>query len=709
MNSTEQCTTRYRLLGPVQAQRGDCTLDLGPRQRKVLLTRLLIEDGRPVPVNELCRSLWNDDQPSGAMSSVRAHISRLRSVLDPVRRGRSSVLVAEPAGYALKVSREARDSTTFEDSLHRVRGALKRGELLFAQRELDAALGLWRGEALGDAAEHAFAMRERERLNAAHQDAKELQASILLHQGDLERAIEVAEGLALSAPLREASWALLMRALYAAGRSVEALGRYDRFRGMLVKELGLDPSPGLSRLHTAILRHDTDVLDEVLPSPAATTLTAATLMAGPRPPVTAPLVGRAEETAQLAAVLSAAAVGRTEWAVISGEPGSGKTRLLDGVADKAAAQGFTVIRVAGGNTVGPHRKVSGGNPAAQLLGALRQNGPGAAPERAGPEGAAGGETLDRLVRGLTRVPTLCVVDDLDWAPPDFHSLLLRLVDALPDAHVAMVCAVRNADDPSASGLLSALARRGTTWLPLEPLTVAEVTELLAAHGAAASVEEAARLHRRAAGNPFMLGELLKLPPERRTGPAARVPTAVRSAVHARLAELPDQVRQMLRYAACDGEWLDIGLLAEARALPSDLLLPQVDAAVAARLLIWEPDSGERPEGGYRFPELTREVVLSTLTPSARQKAHAALARKLIDRPGTDPARLARHLRVAGPMAPAAEPKPERSPVGTGAPAPAPAGFSRPRIQAHPDVIPGSGSAPVSWLGHQPRKQRGDHA
>ncbi|MBU6534588.1 BTAD domain-containing putative transcriptional regulator [Streptomyces sp. NPDC057245] len=689
MDPTERCTTRYSLLGPVQAHRGERTLDLGPRQRRVLLTRLLIEDGRPVPVNELCRSLWNDGPPAGAMSSVRAHVSRLRSVLDPARRGRSTVLVAGPVGYALKVPRDARDTTVFEDSLHRVRGALKRGELLFAQRELDAALGLWRGEALGDAAEYPFAIRERERLNAVHQDAKELRAAILLYQGDLERAIEVAEELAQSAPLREASWALLMRALYAAGRSVEALGRYDRFRGMLARELGLDPSPGLSRLHTAILRHDTDVLDDVLPVPASATVTAG------GGPAVAPLVGRAEETAQLAALRSGAVSGRTGWALVSGGPGSGKTRLLEEAAGGAPAEGLVVVRATGGRPVGPHRKVVGGNPAAQLLGALRQEGTGTRPD--GPvRGAMGGEVMDTLVRALTRTttPTLCLIDDLDFAPPEFHSLLLRLAEAPPDAPVAYVCAVRDAADPSASGLLSALARRGTTWLPLEPLTVAEVTELLAAHGAAASVEEATRLHRRAAGNPFTLGELLKLPPERRTGPGARVPTAVRSAVHARLAELPDQVRQTLRNAACDGEWLDIGLLAEVRSLPSDLLLPQVDAAVAARLLVWEPDSGERPEGGYRFPELTREVVLSTLTPSARQKVHAVLARKLIDRPGTDPARLARHLRVAGPMAPAAEPKPkqDRSPAGVGVPAPAGA-RSHPHPGApgrHPGAGAGSG-------------------
>ncbi|MEV0778058.1 AAA family ATPase [Streptomyces sp. NPDC050428] len=59
-------------------------------------------------------------------------------------------------------------------------------------------------------------------------------------------------------------------------------------------------------------------------------------------------MGRAEETAELAAVLATAAAGRTTWAVLSGESGSGKTRLLDEAVVRSRASGFTVARVVGG-------------------------------------------------------------------------------------------------------------------------------------------------------------------------------------------------------------------------------------------------------------------------------------------------------------------------------------------------------------------------
>ncbi|MGY0064658.1 BTAD domain-containing putative transcriptional regulator [Streptomyces sp. LZ34] len=645
-------STWYSLLGPVEVVRDGTALALGPRQRRVLLIRLLIEDGRPVSLTQLCQDLWQGSQPTGAVSSVRAHISRLRSVLEPVRRGRSTLLVNGPAGYALKVPDEARDTTRFEMSVAQARQAMRRGQLDIARKEIDDALGLWRGEALGETAEHAFAARETARLNTARHDATELQATILIKQGDLEQAIGVAENLIVSAPLREASWALLMCALYGAGRSVEALRQYERFRTFLAQELGLDPSPGLSNLHTAILRHDTQVLGEPRPAGPAVTLSPAQTTSA-----AAPLVGRAEETAQLAALLRAAAAGRTQWAVVSGEPGSGKTRLLEEMTAGAENAGFTVARASGGQALSESLGISLACPATQLLDALRRERPGT-----GPDARPDEDRLASLVRELARGPALCVVDDLDWAPPDFHDLLRRLAAVLRNAPVVVVCALRNTDEPATSGLLAELARHGATRLHLEPLSVAEVAELLAARGERASAEEATALHRRAEGNPFTLGELLRLPPERRMGPTARVPAAVRSVVQARLAELAAPARTMLCYAAADGAHLDIGLLADVQGMSRDRLLPLVDAAVTARVLVWDTDPDDCDTGHYRFPELAREVVLSALTPSSRQLLHASLARELAGRDDADPARLARHLRAAGPMAPVADHDPVRHPA-----------------------------------------------
>lgn len=659
---------RFGVLGPVEVLKGGVSLGLGPRQRRLVLVRLLIEDGRPVSQHTLYRDLWPTDRPTGAASSIRAHISRLRAVLDPVRQGRSALLVSGPAGYALKVPREARDTTLFEESVTRAREALRSRQLPAARQEIDAALGLWRGEVLAEAAEHAFAIRERTRLDGALQDARELQAAILVQQGETEPAIGVAEGLVLKAPLRETSWALLMRALYVGGRPVEALRRYERFRHMLATELGLDPSPQLRDLHTAILRHDVGVLGTAaapstpssgtslspgLPPgvppgrPSGPDFTAACVQPDPGPAVATPFVGRGEQTAQLVGLLSAAAAGRPQWAVVNGEQGCGKTRLVEELSARAAAAGFTVARTKGGQALSGNRGVFQTCPTVQLLDALRQDGTDSAQDE-----VAQKDPLRTVVHELTQAPTLCVVDDLDQAAQGFHRLLRRLAKVVREAPVLFVCTLRNPDAPVSSLLLADLALLGATWLTLEPLTADGVAELLAARGEDAPPEEVAALHRRAEGHPFALAELLKLPPGRRTGPQAQVPAAVRNILHARLVGLPDAARTMLTYAAADGEWLDVGLLAEVQGLAPDELLPMIDAAVTARILVWDAAPAAGGTGRYRLPELPRDVVLSIQTPSSRQLRHAALARELAGRDDADPARLTRHLRAAGPMAPA---------------------------------------------------------
>ncbi|MFF7979833.1 BTAD domain-containing putative transcriptional regulator [Streptomyces sp. NPDC007901] len=650
MNHRPGQETRFCLLGPVEALRDGVSLDLGPRQRRLLLVRLLIEDGRPVSQDTILRDLWPTDRPTGAASSVRAHISRLRAVLDPARQGPSTMPASSPAGYALKVPREARDTTLFEEGVSRAREALRNHRLTVARQEIDTALGLWRGEALAEAGEHAFAIRERTRLDGALHDARELRAAVLVRQGETEQAIGVAQSLVLKAPLRETSWALLMRALYTAGRPVEALKQYERFRDMLATELGLDPSPRLRDLHTAILRHDigvlgaTDTPPPVLAPAAASAFTLAATRLQPAAPA-APFVGRVEQLAQLADLLSDATANRPRWAVVGGEQGSGKTRLLDELAARASAAGFTVARTRAGQALSGNRGIVQTCPTVQLLDALRQDGKDSAEDE-----TAQKDPLAAVVRELTQGPTLVLADDLDRAPQGFHRLLRRLAQVLREAPVVFVCTLRNPDAPVSSALLAELALLGAVWLTLEPLTAADVADLLTAHGEDAPAETAAALHRRAEGHPFALAELLGLPPARRTGPEAQVPAAVRNIVHARLVGLPEEARAMLAYAAADGDPLDPGLLADVLGVAPDRLLHLIDAAVTARILVWDAEPGAPGNGRYRLPELPRDVVLSTQTPSARQLRHAALARALAGRADTDPARLDRHRHAAGPTA-----------------------------------------------------------
>ncbi|CAL9335335.1 hypothetical protein SUDANB2_00159 [Streptomyces sp. enrichment culture] len=250
------------LLGPLTVVRAGVPLDLGPRMRRVLMIRLLLEEGRSVAMDRLCEDLWEGRPPAGAVSSVHAHISRLRAALEPDRRrrGRSRVLVSDPVGYALRIPVEARDSVRFEQAVAQGRRLLDEGSVASARRQIETALGLWRGAPLADADDRAFALAEIARLDEVRLAAQEIRATAMARAGQLEQAVVVAEELTAGHPLRETAWSLLIRALYLSGRTAEALQRYEAVRRLLARDHGLEPGPALRRIHLAVLRHDTSAL-----------------------------------------------------------------------------------------------------------------------------------------------------------------------------------------------------------------------------------------------------------------------------------------------------------------------------------------------------------------------------------------------------------------------------------------------------------------
>jgi DNA-binding SARP family transcriptional activator len=638
---------RFGLLGPVEAWSGGVPLDLGPPKRRVLLARLLVEGGHPVSPDRLCDDLWEGRPPAGAVSSIHSHISRLRAVLEPerTRRGQGTVLVSGPAGYTLNAPPDSRDSTRFEEAVGRARGLLARGRLVDARREVERGLSLWRGAALADAADHAFAAREISRLEEIRMAAGELDATVLLQQGEPENAALVAEELTTRSPLREAAWALLMRALYLAGRPAEALCRYETIRALLAEELGIVPGPELSGVHLAVLRQDLPALAPV-GSP-----TASVAMSPARTPGTArPLVGRTAELARFDELLGHAAEGHTDWVVLSGEAGIGKTRLAEEFASRATDAAFRVVWVRCGSDLAAADVADDRfHPLGQLLSAL-------CPQismEGGPEAVA-----RELAERLARQPTICLIEDLHRADRRFRRLLGMYATLLRDVPLVVVCTTQDTDDVGLRELLALLVRQShATLLPLGPLTVADVHDLMKQHstpftpglpGSELHQREAAALHRRGEGNPFLISEILELPCDKRTGPGARLPASVTRVLRARLDLLNERVLRMLEAIAVTGGELDPELLLRIRTITREELLSLIDAAVIARVLNWE-DGTAGGRGRYLMPDLAREVVLHDLTPARRQGLHAAAARALAELPHRHPVQIARHLMAAGPL------------------------------------------------------------
>jgi predicted ATPase len=154
-----------KLLGPLEVCVSGERVELTAGQR-TLLTMLALRAPDAVPPDRLSAAIWGDRPPDGAAQALQRQISDLRR-----RLGEPSRVAQRPAGYALEVDPRAVDSRRFEELLDRARRELARGELDPAAADLEAALALWRGTALADNRQDAFAQEDIGRLEGLRTEA----------------------------------------------------------------------------------------------------------------------------------------------------------------------------------------------------------------------------------------------------------------------------------------------------------------------------------------------------------------------------------------------------------------------------------------------------------------------------------------------------------------------------------------------------------
>lgn len=241
-----------RLLGPLQViSDGGVVVTPAGMKERTLLAVLALSTGDPVSPDRLVDVLWGDDPPGNPANALQARVSALRRSLRS-----AEVVVRTPAGYVLAVDQDRVDVHLFERLVAEGRRAAERGAPGQAMTHFDEALALWRGEPLSDFSYEEFARPYVTRLEEIRLEAEEDRLQLMVDHGRVEKAVNIAEGLVEAHPFRERLWGLLMLALYRDGRQAEALHSYSRAKNILVEELGLDPSPELQELETAILNQD---------------------------------------------------------------------------------------------------------------------------------------------------------------------------------------------------------------------------------------------------------------------------------------------------------------------------------------------------------------------------------------------------------------------------------------------------------------------
>ncbi|GAA2684170.1 AfsR/SARP family transcriptional regulator [Actinoplanes palleronii] len=257
-------TVTFALLGPVRAWRNGAEVPLGSPQQRTALTVLLLREGLLTTVDELVDAIWPVGPPASAVATVRTYLSRLRRLLCGPSGSPNAVRIGWiGGGYVLSAPPGSLDVQLFHQHTAQAAGAMRRGDHPAAAAALRAAVGLHRGTPLAGAA-GGYVEGQRARLTELCRSAALDLVAVTVELGGYPEAIADLRAMVAEDPLRERCHALLMTALYRAGRTADALSHYRKVRRILAEELGVEPTPALRHLHQRILLGDPGRL---LPSP----------------------------------------------------------------------------------------------------------------------------------------------------------------------------------------------------------------------------------------------------------------------------------------------------------------------------------------------------------------------------------------------------------------------------------------------------------
>ncbi|MGW4403135.1 helix-turn-helix transcriptional regulator [Nonomuraea sp. NPDC004702] len=351
------------------------------------------------------------------------------------------------------------------------------------------------------------------------------------------------------------------------------------------------------------------------------------------------LVGRSAELSKLVRVLESAADGTAGVALVGGDAGIGKTRMVGELVAEARERGFHVM-------VGQCAELGDALPYLPLADALRGAEPGVREAVAahpmlgqllpGRESGApsAGLTQQRLFGSLLGLladvqPVLFVIEDLHWADRSTRDLLVFLSRMLQSERVCVAGTYRTDDLHRRHPLRAVLAELkrlpSVTNVELGPLESGEMSDYVTTLGQV-DAQELGLIVSRAEGNPFYAEELFAAMSE-----GDSLPDGLASLLLSRVEVLSEAGQRVLRAAAVAGRRVEDDLLREVAGLPLAEFEEAVREIVSRGLL--------KVQGhGYAFRHaLLQEAVYTDLLPGERTRLHADFARLL-----TSPAELAHH-------------------------------------------------------------------
>ena len=578
-----------KLFGPLEITVGERRIgagDLGGIRPKQVLEILLAARGASIPTDRLADVLWGHELPLNALNSLQTFISVLRRHLTTDREWARALVVTETQAYRFDIDLVTIDLDRFDALLERPAGESSR----VVRRRLEHALTLVRGEVLDDEpyAEWAFELRRvyQARVLEARVDA----AQLALAECDYNAALRHAETAIDLDRFSERAHRLAMLAFYALGRQHEALHRFTQLRTVLDSELGLEPMPDTRALHSAILRQDD--LTSLLPRPQE----------GEASPSHSQLVllGRARERATLENVKRRAIDGLFSLALVEGEAGLGKSRLLDELGVELDG-----VRIGRSSCSELERHLPYVPLATAIRDALRDvmPAPGSLPAlrailpelRLATEDRPFAEmdALEALVQLVeANVPLVLLLDDLQWADASTLGALAYMQRRCAALPVAVVGTLRT-EEVTDSDPVRRLAPNAV--VRLEPLTQAELAPL-----------GIPGLHDRTGGNPRFVAAAV------RGGGAAELEQTLSETLLAQCRAEGTIACRLLIWASVLGEAFDPDEVSALSCLDPLRVTEEFDRLCGRNILCVDGV-------GFRFRySIVRDVLLNSVSPARRR-------------------------------------------------------------------------------------------
>ncbi|MGD8750447.1 MAG: AAA family ATPase [Anaerolineales bacterium] len=653
-NSLDTAVLQIQVLGHFQVWHQQKLLEWPTQKSKALFQILLIEPGRLVPTDQLLEHLWPDLPPNKAKNNLWVTVSQLRRVLEPSlpARARSAYIDKKGEGYYFNTDSDYwLDCEAFAKNLIVSQTGTNVNDSISAW---EAAHSFYRGDYMEDEPYAEWAQLTRMQWQRRYQQLLTNLAEAYGKNGRFDKAITHCRTILALDKTNENAYRLLMRCLASLGERGAALKVYNEAVQALQDDIGVDPMPETMKLARQIEQLEGDWRFEI-----------------GQPQASSPFVGRRKEIDLFTQVLTQTATGQGRVLIFTGEPGIGKTRVIQEMTSLAYQKGFQsltaqcyqmeqtlpyqpLIDLARQMMEIDHRWQQLAPVWLRELAVLVPEMEEVAAAAMTTEPPA--EELDesqqgRLFQAIFHLfanmsdqnKLLLVVEDIHWADTTTLQCLHYLVRHISINPIVFLFTLREeslSTDLDLVALLNNLRReKHVRYLSLSRLTIEDTKALLmkSADTKPYADQLGNWLYKETTGHPFFFTSLLQSLREEgllvdaaktdwrmlaRTDPGLTLPDAIRVSVLSRLQRLQQSERDVLDWMAVYGRGLEFSTLQTISNQPPIVLLNAVEKLTTLQLL-------DDKSGKFDFNHnKIREVVYDDLSITRRRLYHQQIGNTL---------------------------------------------------------------------------------